>query len=129
MQSCAVALLVLLVWGALGPASARAGCSHYAQPRPLLDGAAAVLTPSDFTPPATPEPPRRPMPCTGAMCSGQPAPPSSSAAPEVPRVGSWAILATLPRPTVAKPASLPFDERDVRAIHPAGSIFHPPRAA
>lgn len=129
MPSCAGALLVLLAWAAFGPDSARAGCSHYARPRPALDGAAAVLTPADLTPPSTPEPPRRPLPCTGAMCSGHPAPPSSSAAPEVPRIGSWAILVTLPRPPAAKPSPLPFDERDVRSIHPASAIFHPPRAA
>ena len=130
-RSWAGALTVLLAWVAIGPNSARAACSHRAQPRLSDQAAAALLEPfgDARSPVEAPRPAHLPRPCTGAMCSGQPAPPVSSTAPAPIRIAAWAILIP-PAPT--RPlgsSSLPRDERDVRATEPAGSVFHPPRAA
>ena len=129
--SWAGALAVLLAWGAVGPGQALAGCSHYGQTRPV-DGSAGLpsfdlaRTPVE-TPPAIPA---RPAPCKGAMCSGKPAPPpASSGAPAPIRIGSWAILALPYSTPAARSSPLPRDARDARAIHPPGSVFHPPRVA
>jgi hypothetical protein len=120
---------VLLAWVAIGPDPVRAACAHRAQPR-LSEEAAALEPFGDApTPIEAPRPAGRPRPCTGAMCSGQPAPPASSTAPAPVRVSAWAILVPPAPATAPGSSALPRDERDVRAIEPAGSVFHPPRLA
>lgn len=125
-----LSLLMLLC----GPSPAvRAGCSdHYltsrrqaaaevfALDRLILSG--SVLPPLDETPPA------RPTPCSGALCSGNPAVPLST----VPTVmtegdGDWAI--SLRPPVFADPGSIARSAEDARLVpidYPS-SIFHPPR--
>ena len=128
-RSWAGALTVLLAWVAIGPSTARGACAHRALPRLSNQAAAALLEP--FGPAGSPiEAPRpvgRSRPCTGAMCSGQPASPVSSTAPAPVRVAAWAILVPATPPAAPRSSSLPRDERDVRAIEPARSVFHPPR--
>lgn len=127
------AILSLLTLGTVLPSAARAGCSaHYvtSQARPggelahleLLSAYGAVPTPQD-------EMPReRPTPCSGALCSGNPAPPLSTLPPAPhPGAGQWAIAA-FPIP-LSDLGSLPCPPAgaSLRPVDRACSIFHPPR--
>jgi hypothetical protein len=125
-----LSLLVLLC----GPApSARAGCSdHDLTLRTQAAAETLALDPlilsGSMLPPHDELPPLRPTPCTGALCSGNPAIPLSPA-PSVMTEGDgdWAI--SLRPPLLADPGSIVRSVEDVRLVpvnHPS-SIFHPPR--
>jgi hypothetical protein len=71
--------------------------------------------------------PERPVGCSGALCSGQPAPVSTATLIDLHRVGNWAIL-SIPTPaTVLEAASSPHDERVLLPISRGTSVDHPPR--
>ena len=73
-------------------------------------------------------PPLQPTPCSGALCSGNPAVPLSTMPPVMTEGdGDWAI--SLRPPVLADPGSIVRSVEDVRLVivnHPS-SIFHPPR--
>ena len=73
-------------------------------------------------------PPLRPTPCSGALCSGDPAIPFSTASSVMTEGdGDWAI--SLRPPLLADPGSIVRSVKDVRLVpvnHPS-LIFHPPR--
>jgi hypothetical protein len=128
------AILSLLILGAVLPAEARAGCSdHYVSSRSrsdaelahleLLGRSGAIPSPWDGSPH------QRPTPCSGALCSGNPAPPPSTAPSVLPMgAGQWAIPAS--PVAVAAPGSLacPPADAGLRPVDRSCSIFHPPRS-
>ena len=81
-----------------------------------------VLPPRDDTPPS------RPVPCSGALCSGYPAVPPLTGPPIMPDGdGDWAI--PISPPARDNPGSIARPDEEpclVLADHPS-SIFHPPR--
>jgi hypothetical protein len=128
------ALLAFLTTGIILPSEARAGCSAHYIVSPsrssgelsrleLLGHAGALATPQGETPT------QPPAPCSGALCSGNPALPLSTIPSDTPPVGGhWAILA-FPR-TLIGPVPflcLPVDVA-LRPIDHSCSIFHPPRS-
>jgi hypothetical protein len=122
-----------MVSAAIVSGSAQAGCSHYVENSATLMGVEIGLAvigeagaPTDVTerPSTFPE---RPVGCSGALCSGQPAPVSSAALIDLQRAGNWAILSTPTPSTVLETASSPPDERVVLPIARGSSVDHPPR--
>jgi hypothetical protein len=127
------AILSLLILLCDPVPSARAGCSaRYLTSRAqaaaetsaldplILSG--WVLTPHDETPPS------RPTPCSGALCSGNPAVPPSTVPPVMPEGdGDWAL--SLCSPVLADPGSIARPAEDARLVpvDDPSSIFHPPR--
>ncbi|MFO0950130.1 MAG: hypothetical protein U0835_03065 [Isosphaeraceae bacterium] len=127
------ALLALLTSGIVLPRSAQAGCAaHYihtsesaaGSPQGLeLLGLAGVIP----SPPG--EAPReRPTPCSGALCSGNPAPPSSAIplAPP-PWSGQWALPAFLSQLTGPGSYACAFLPERPRPVDHACPVFRPPR--
>jgi len=107
------ALLAILTIGIVLPSTARAGCAaHYVNSRSPWNGEVAHLELLNFTgaipAPAEETPGERPKPCSGALCSGNPAPPlfddalrpvpdrRSMGAAGLPRLPAW--LGGLPAP-------------------------------
>ena len=127
------ALLAFLTIGIVLPSTAWAGCAaHYVNSRSPWNGDVAHLELLNLTgavpAPAEETPGERPKPCSGALCSGNPAPPLSTM-PSVPSLtgGRWALPVFL----VSQLGSgvfrrLPADT-DVCPVDHACSIFHPPR--
>jgi hypothetical protein len=127
------AILSLLMLLCAPAPAARAGCSaHYLSSRTQAAAESFALDPlilsGSVLPPRDETPPSRPAPCSGALCSRNPAVPLSTVPPVMTKGGGdWAIS---PRPpvladvgSIARPAE---DARLVPVDHPP-SIFHPPR--
>lgn len=130
----AKAVLTALVLVAFAPGSADASCSQYVQTisdLPIHQSSLAQLDDAGPSNGATgaslPAAPQRPRPCSGALCSGQPAPPSSPTQIDVPRAGQWAIIATPVQAAVNDPVFSPGDENDLHPTHRSTSVYHPPR--
>lgn len=126
--------IALLLWGVFTPQTAYARCSHYARPETSEPGSILGLelleridALSGMTPLPEPAVPSRPTPCSGAMCSGLPAVPSSSASPEPQTVGFWAILTAPDGLATLESVDSPFDEETPSLAHSGCSVFHPPR--
>ena len=132
------AILSLLVVGNVMAATARAGCTaHYVTSqarqadhfRPGFETIELLGSVLDARPgPETPAGKPASTPCTGALCSGNHAPPPSTT-PTVapPGTGQWAVV-TFPIP-LTSPGSLAFPPLDAR-FHPVDNaclVFHPPR--
>jgi hypothetical protein len=127
------AILSLLMLLCAPAPSARAGCAaHYLNLRThagaetfALD---ALISSRSVLPPHDELPPLRATPCSGALCSGNPAIPLSTASSVLTEGdGVWAI--SLCPPLLADPGSIVPSFEDVRLVsvnHPS-SIFHPPR--
>jgi hypothetical protein len=128
-------LLAFLTAGILLPSTARAGClAHYITFRSQLSGetsqldllgeAGALGTARDQTPVDRPGPP----PCSGPMCSGNPAAPLPTVPSITAEIGDdWAVLAFSIPPVGTGPLlCLPADPSHRPVNHPS-SIFHPPR--
>jgi hypothetical protein len=130
----AKSVLTALVLAAFAPGSAKASCSHYVQTNSDLPKYELSFTQfdnvvlrNDATEASTPADPQRRRPCSGALCSGQPASPSSPTQIDVPRAGQWAIIA-IPTPAeVSDPVFSSGDENDLRPTHRSISVYHPPR--
>jgi hypothetical protein len=129
----AKAFFTVLVWAAIVAGPAQAGCSHYvgksARPSRVeislsLLGEPAAKTDTIERPSTFPE---RPARCSGALCSGQPAPGSSATLVDLHRAGNWAILSTTPPATDLEAASVLPDERVLLPISRGTSVDHPPR--
>lgn len=127
------AILSLLMLLCAPASSARAGCSaHYVTSRTHVAAETTVLDPlilsGSVLPPGEQTPPVRPTPCSGALCSGNPAVPLSSAPPVMTQGhGDWAI--SLVAPVLADPGSVARPVEDARLVRSnnSPSIFHPPR--
>jgi hypothetical protein len=125
-------LSLLMLFCAPAPA-VRAGCSaHYATSRTQSSVDAFAIDPLILSGSVLPfhdeTPPTRPKPCSGALCSGNPAVPSPTVPPVTPKGdGDWAI--SLRPPVLAEAGSIAWPAEDARLVpvdHPS-SIFHPPR--
>jgi hypothetical protein len=130
----AKAVLTVLVLAAVAPGSAEASCSHYVQANSDLPTYELSLVQFDIagsrngaTEASTPTAPQRRRPCSGALCSGQPASPSSPAQIDVPRASQWAIIATPTPAAVSDPVVSSGDENELRPSHRSTSVYHPPR--
>lgn len=128
------AILSLLTLGMVLPPTTRASCSdHYVSSRSRSNGELAqfeVLGRSGAIPaPWDESSHERPTPCSGALCSGNAAPPPSTL-PSIlaPGAGQWAIPA-FPISLAAAPDALAClqDGADLRPVDRSCSIFHPPR--
>jgi hypothetical protein len=129
-------VLTVLVLAVVAPGSAEASCSHYVQTNSDLPKYELSFTqfdnfilPNDATEASTPTTPERQRPCSGALCSRQPAPPSSPMQIDVPRAGQWAIIATPTQAAVNDPVFAPGNENDLRPSHRSTSVYHPPRVS
>ena len=128
------ALLALLTWGVVAPASARAGCSsdrvrHGPQPGGA-DAGLELLSLAGTAPAGHGEGPReRPTPCSGALCSGNPATPFSVPSPAPPPwTGHWALPAFLAPVTGPASYACPPVPPRLSPVDLACPIFRPPRA-
>jgi hypothetical protein len=127
------AILSLLILLCAAAPSTRAGCAaHYLTLRTQGAAETFALDPlfmsGSVLPPHDELPPLRPTPCSGALCSGNPAVPLSTVPPVMTEGdGDWAI--SLRPPVLAEPGSIARPAEDARlvpVVHPS-SIFHPPR--
>jgi hypothetical protein len=127
------AILSLLMLLCAPAPAARAACSaHHVTSRTQAAAETFALDPlilsGSVRPPHDETPPSRPTPCSGALCSGNPAVPLSTVPPVMPEGhGEWAI--SLRPPVLAEPGSIARPAEDARLVpvdHPS-SIFHPPR--
>ena len=115
--------------GSLGPSRLFGSLPDLADTSRLGDNPVDPLIQSGFVlPPHGGMPPPKPTPCSGALCSGNPAVPLSTVPPVMTGGdGGWAISQ---RPSVlADPGSVDLQFADARLVpidHPS-SIFHPPR--
>lgn len=71
--------------------------------------------------------PSRPRPCSGAFCSGNPAPPLSSAPSQPPEDSQWAIHVIGAEAAVRGSLPAAPDQKPLRSAELVSSIFHPPR--
>ena len=129
-------VLTVLVLAGFAPGSTKASCSHYVQTDSDLAKYELTFTQfdnvvvrNDATEASTPTDPERRRPCTGALCSGQPASPSSPTQIDVPRASQWAIIATPTQAAVNDPVLAPGHENDLRPSHRSTSVYHPPRVS
>ena len=128
------ALSMLLIVMTVLPSTARAGCTnHHVTSRSHAPGGMPLLirlgTAGALSAPSGEAPLERPAPCTGAFCSGNPAPPLPTIPPVPPRSGEqWAIsLITRVTPGLGAFACTPGDA-SLQPLFDPSSIFHPPRA-
>jgi hypothetical protein len=127
------AILSLLILLCAPPPSTRAGCAtHYLTLRTQAAAETFALDPlilsGSVLPPHDELPPLRPTPCSGALCSGNPAIPLSTASSGMTE-GDGDRAISLRPPLLADPGSIVRSVEDVRLVlvnHPS-SIFHPPR--
>ncbi len=126
-------LMAFLALGVAMPSVARAGCSNPhvtsgsqatagSARLELLDLAGALNMPQKQTPS------RQPVPCSGAMCSGNPATPSSTI-PSIPRASGeqWADSLVYPALIGSGPFAYPDFDHTIRPVDRLCLIFHPPR--
>jgi hypothetical protein len=126
---------VLLAFGLFAPQAARAGCSHYVTSRSqaagveaqleLLSLVGALAAPQDQTPK---DMPARRGPCSGAMCSGNPAVPLAPVSTEVQRSGQWAICELPIEPAGPGSVAARWEDAHFSPAPISCSIFHPPRS-
>ena len=136
LRLCGFALLAI---GPFASGSAEAAhCGGYTRASAGFDAAMTRLfapenadgaTASPFSIPIPP-----PAPCSGASCSGRDdAAPSVPPMPQAPSTSSadtqwaWKLAEAAASPDRARALATPED--DVRPIHVAAAIFHPPRVA
>ena len=126
------ALLALLASGTVLPSSARAGCGSFAamvrHRSPHDADGLELLRVAASSAPRDDASDHRPAPCTGALCSGNPAPPLTAEPPVPPPTGGEWALAPAVRSS-SGPGSFLATDADARleAVTRPGSIFHPPR--
>lgn len=127
-------LLTFLVIGLVSPSTAWAGCGgHFVNTRSpasslahleLLDLARSGSAPAGQMPGELPKP------CSGALCSGNPAPPLSTIPSVLPQIGShWALSVFTDSPRAPEVFDRLLAETAIYALHHSCSIFHPPRTA
>ena len=127
------AALALLACGWFAPASAQAkGCAL----REYMDAveahfddlvAAGAIAETPGRP--IPVPGDRPMPCSGAFCSGKPAAPPMPAPSATSRAPQWGCLTERPPLPTSEPLLDPSRDDGARPVRRPLSIFHPPRPA
>jgi hypothetical protein len=127
-------LLALPAVGIVAPTPARAGCSSqhltFGTPSNGSPAGLELLFARAATAPARHDTAPRdlPRPCSGALCSGNPAPPVSTA-PSLASSGGgqWAFFATVIPPASPGPRLHPRLDPALQPVDRNGSVFHPPR--
>ncbi|MFO0953316.1 MAG: hypothetical protein U0835_19595 [Isosphaeraceae bacterium] len=136
LRTPAAALLALCVVGVFAPGRAEAGCSHFViwkgdAPRSLAEleilapqGLGAEAKPGQSPAPGIPG--ERRGPCTGALCSGSPAPlvPASDVPPPS---HESCLTVEEAAPPVASALALAISDDLARPVICGLGIFHPPR--
>ena len=123
--------MTLLAMSLLAPSRAEAGCSHLVSSRSDAMRLSSLIDPliHDLTAPSEDGPaPPSPRPCSGALCSGQPAAPAAPAAALDAPLDSWAWDGPIPGRALA--VGSPFLSAETGSVHPtrrATAVFHPPR--
>jgi hypothetical protein len=130
------AFVALWAFVMLAPPGAQAGCSHLVtsrtKPARLSSVVDAMIATPDGGVSNLAEPlsvPPRPRPCTGALCSEQPAAPVHQAGVLDAPGDPWAWCVTIPG---SPPASCSFIPSEMSELHPVlggDAVFHPPRHA
>jgi hypothetical protein len=129
-RSWTVAALTLLAVVALAPGPARAACGRYGVPGSWVSAGAALfdsLAEAGALAERPNSPAPAPRPCSGALCSGNPAPPLAPTTIEPRTVESWAWLADEPAPAPIDSRPRIIDEFVGLPTTSPPSIFHPPR--
>jgi hypothetical protein len=114
----------------LAPPVAEAGCAHGVTSRIDSERLSSLIEPlmhdlsgqseEDSVPPL-----RRP--CSGALCSGQPAVPAAPAGAIDRQPDSWAWNAPVPGLALMGAFFLSPETSDLQSTHVAIAVFHPPR--
>jgi len=125
------AVVLLLAWALLAPPGAEGSCSHLVKSRTDSARLSALIDPlvhdlageSDRTPIPVP-----PCPCSGALCSGQPAAPAVPAGFFDGRIDSWAWCASVPGLALTGGSALIEETNEIHTIRQPRDVFHPPRA-
>jgi len=124
----------ILALGLLAPRTAEAECSHYVVvgSQPTFDQGGVELLLGIGKPPTRPErapaePPGRRVPCSGFLCSGNPAAPWVPGTPDKFRTEPWAVRERLVPITAPSGSLAPHHVRRFRPIRATGSVFRPPR--
>jgi hypothetical protein len=125
-------LLALLTSGAVLPSSARGGCGSFAMnvahPAPHDADGLELLRLAASPAHRTDVDDDRRAPCTGALCSGNPAPPRAAEPSVPPPTGRDRALTTAdPGPTGPGSCLLSDHVAHPKAVVRPVSIFHPPR--
>ncbi len=130
------AFLFVLAWVFIAPGSAEARCSDYVQSKSAAPGHKSNLAELGHTglhnvatEPASPQLPKRRTPCSGALCSGQPASPLVPAHADVHHSGQWAIISSTVQTTNPGPGYNRLSEEAALGTHRRTSVYHPPRSS
>jgi hypothetical protein len=122
--------VLLLALALLLPRSAEGGCSHLVKPR-TDPGRLSSLTERwvrDLAGEADKIPaPVTPRPCSGALCSGQPAAPAVPAVYLDARLNPWAWCASVPGLALMRESVLFAETNEIRPTRLSFDVFHPPR--
>jgi hypothetical protein len=124
------AALTLLVLVTLAPGIAEAGCSHSVTSRADSERLSSLFDPviRDLAGPSDEAPvPPLPRPCSGALCSGQPAAPAVPAGVIDMQAESWAWNAPVTGLASMGTSFLSTEPSDLHPKHRAIAVFHPPR--
>src|SRR5262249_51351956 len=122
------ALLALLSGGFVS-APAQAGCSYGVRSHTEAAGMSAhleLLVDYEASMAMQGEPVRRPAPCSGAMCSGEPGIPRAPVRSLQLSSDPCAILELPIRTSASGPTEAAFLDSALRPIHWSPAIFHPP---
>ena len=122
--------MLLLGLGLLAPPGAEGTCSHLVVSRSESERLSSLIAPlvrdlagdSDGLP--IPLPPR---PCSGALCSGQPAEPAVPAGFFDARLDTWAWYAAVPSLALIGDSFLVMSTHELHPIRQSLDVFHPPR--
>ncbi len=124
------AFLLLLASALIAPSSVEGSCSHLVTSRTDPGRLSSLIEPlvHDLTGETRgipiPDPPR---PCSGALCSGQPAAPAVPAGFSDGRIDSWAWHAPVPGLTLTGGSFLFAETNELQPIRQSLDVFHPPR--
>jgi hypothetical protein len=128
------AICSVVVWAVIAPGAAEASCSHYVRSGSapsrsewdLIDFGQSGLANQTTRAWAPPAPSPR-VPCSGALCSGQPASPSVPTDIDHPLDSQQAILLIASRPDGSGPGFSLHDETVLVPRDRRTSVDHPPR--
>jgi hypothetical protein len=134
--SLAGVLITALALISIAPEPAYGGCSHNVRARAQRSARAPIVVLGD-TSLTWRETSERPLPpvrsraptCTGAFCSGQPAPPLSPSAVDPQGIGLWAMLSISTEVAAPEPVFSPPDETIILPTSLGTAVYHPPRRA
>ena len=122
---------MLLASVLLAPPGAEGGCSHLVTSRTDPGRLSSLFEPlvhdlaGESAGIPSPQPPR---PCSGALCSGQPAAPVVPAGFFDARIATWAWYPSVPGLTLIGDSFLFLEMHELQPIRQSLDVFHPPRA-